>query len=328
MVVSIHHHTIEGLSVRLSPLRVLCAAVIPLLVLTACSKDKAPAAQPPSALDVITVGGTDKAPTLTLKTKPLTVTATTTKVVTAGKGAKTTKTDQVTFNYVMVNGKDGKQADTNFDKTPMSWDLANPQIKGLSNGLTGQLVGSRLLIAIPPADAFGAQGNPQMGFGATDNLIFLIDLISAATPVAPLKTATGDPVTPPAGLPTVKVDAKGVPVVTVPKTPPSTKAVVQLLIKGKGPAIKADQELTLAYTGLIYGTGKSFDSSYTKGEPLKLPANQFVPGFTKGMVGQTVGSRVLLVLPPADGYGAEGNSGAGIKGTDTIVFIVDILAAT
>ncbi|MDQ5840848.1 MAG: FKBP-type peptidyl-prolyl cis-trans isomerase [Chloroflexota bacterium] len=323
MVASIHHQTIEGLRVHLSPLRVLSAAVIPLLFLTACAHEKAA----PSALDGITVGGTDKAPTLTFSTKPLTVTATTTKVVTAGKGAKTTKTDAVKFNYVMVNGKDGKQKDTNFDKTPMSWDLSNPQIKGLSAGLTDQLVGSRLLIAMPPADAFGAQGNPQMGFGATDNVIFLIDLISAVTPAPPLKTATGDPVTPPAGLPTVKVDAKGVPVVTVPKTPPPTKAVVQVLIKGKGPAVKADQQVTVAYTGVIYGTGKIFDSSYTSGQPLKLAVTDFVPGFTKGMVGQTVGSRVLLILPPADGYGAEGSPGAGIKGTDTIVFVVDILAA-
>ncbi len=40
-----------------------------------------------------------------------------------------------------------------------------------------------------------------------------------------------------------------------------------------------------------------------------------------------VGSRVLLVIPPADGYGKAGNSSAGIKGTDTLVFVVDILGA-
>jgi len=39
-----------------------------------------------------------------------------------------------------------------------------------------------------------------------------------------------------------------------------------------------------------------------------------------------VGSRILLVLPPADGYGAQGNP-PKIAGDDTLVFVVDILAA-
>ena len=34
-----------------------------------------------------------------------------------------------------------------------------------------------------------------------------------------------------------------------------------------------------------------------------------------------------MSLPPADGYGATGNSGAGITGTDTLVFVVDIVDA-
>ena len=35
----------------------------------------------------------------------------------------------------------------------------------------------------------------------------------------------------------------------------------------------------------------------------------------------------MLVIPPADGYGKAGNSQAGIKGTDTLVFVVDLLGA-
>jgi len=312
--------------VRLFRLRVVAAAVIPLVFLAACgsgNSDKNPA----DALDAITVGGTAAAPTLALKTKPLTVKATTTKVITAGKGAKLTKTNSITFNYIIVNGKDGKQIESSFGKGAVSQDLsADTLLPGLGKGLSGQQVGSRLLVAIPPADAFGADGNPPT-IGPTDTIVFLIDVVSATTP---LKTATGAAVAPKAGLPTVKVDAKGVPVVTVPKTKPSAKLVVQLLIKGDGPVVKAGQTLSAAYTGLVYGTGKVFDSSYESGNLLNQPVGkgQLVPGFDKGIVGQTVGSRVLLVLPPAEGYGKAGNPQAGIKGTDTIVFVVDILAAT
>ena len=55
--------------------------------------------------------------------------------------------------------------------------------------------------------------------------------------------------------------------------------------------------------------------------------SQLIPGWDKGLVGQHIGSRVLLVIPPADGYGKTGNPQAGIKGTDTLVFVVDVLGA-
>jgi len=35
---------------------------------------------------------------------------------------------------------------------------------------------------------------------------------------------------------------------------------------------------------------------------------------------------MLLVVPPSEGYGAAGQ-GTKISGTDTLVFVVDILAA-
>jgi peptidylprolyl isomerase len=318
------HQQPKVISVRLSRLRVVSAAVIPLVFLAACGSSKTDGK--PSPLDVVSVGGTAKAPTVVFEKKPLTVQATTTRVVTPGKGPALTKTNAVTFNYVLVNGKNGKQIDTSFGKRPAGMDLSSPPLPGLSKGVVGQQVGSRLLVAMPAADGFGPQGNPQAGFGPSDTVLLLIDVVSASTP---LKTATGDPVTPRAGLPTVKVDAKGVPVVTVPKTPPPAKLVIQPLIKGKGPAVKAGQLLTANYVGLVYGTGKVFDSSYKSGNRLKqtVGAGQLVPGFDKGIVGQTVGSRVLLVMPPADGYGKTGNPSAGIKGTDTIVFVVDILSA-
>jgi peptidylprolyl isomerase len=115
----------------------------------------------------------------------------------------------------------------------------------------------------------------------------------------------------------------------VPKTPAPTKLVIQPLIKGAGPVVKTGQTLTASYVGLVYGTGKVFDSSYKSGNRLEqtVGAGKLVPGFDKGIVGQTAGSRVLLVLPPAEGYGKAGNGAAGIKGTDTLVFVVDILSA-
>ena len=58
-----------------------------------------------------------------------------------------------------------------------------------------------------------------------------------------------------------------------------------------------------------------------------IGAGQVIPGWDKTLVGQKIGSRVLLVVPPKEGYGSKGSSQAGIKGTDTLVFVVDILNA-
>jgi peptidylprolyl isomerase len=52
-----------------------------------------------------------------------------------------------------------------------------------------------------------------------------------------------------------------------------------------------------------------------------------IPGWDTGLAGQTVGSRVMLVIPPKDAYGSAGQSQAGITGKDTLVFVVDIIDA-
>jgi peptidylprolyl isomerase len=300
-------------------------AVIPLVFLAACNSTK-PEAKVPNALDVVTVGGTEKAPTLAFKTKPLSVKATTTKVVTAGKGAKLSKANAITFNYLLINGKDGKQVESSFGKAAAGMDLSSATLlPGLSKGLIGQQVGTRLLLAIPPADAFGAQGNAQAGFGPTDTIVFYIQLVSASTPPT---TATGAAVPPKAGLPTVVVDGAKAAKITVPKTKAPSKLIVQPLIKGTGPVVKAGQNIKVSYTGVLWKNGKKFDASADHGSSFDTPigAGKVITGWDKGLVGQTVGSRVLLVVPPAEGYGAKGSPPL-IGAKDTLVFVIDILVA-
>jgi peptidylprolyl isomerase len=314
--------------------RLAAALAIPLLLLTACANadgggSSSTGTSANKALDSITVTGeVGSKPTVKFATKPTTLTSSGSKVVTEGTGARITKGQEVTVDYLLLNGKDGSEADTSFGKSPATFTADPAQLlPGLANGMIGKKVGSRVLVGIAPKDGFpGGQGNEQLGFGKDDALIFVLDLKTAVTPLA---KATGTPVAPKAGLPTVKEDASGTPVVTVPKTPAPKKLVVQPLIKGEGAVVEGGQTITAAYVGVIYGTGKQFDSSYTSGVPLKqrIGVGALVPGFDKGIVGQTVGSRVLLILPPAEGYGTAGNAQAGIKGTDTLVFVVDILAA-
>jgi peptidylprolyl isomerase len=77
----------------------------------------------------------------------------------------------------------------------------------------------------------------------------------------------------------------------------------------------------------VWRTGKEFDSSWSRNQPYATPigTGSVIAGWDKGLIGQTVGSRVMLVIPPKDGYGSAGQG--PIKGTDTMVFAVDILGA-
>jgi peptidylprolyl isomerase len=213
-------------------------------------------------------------------------------------------------------------------------DLSSTKLMpGLRKGLTGQQVGSRVLVAIPPADAFGAKGNPQAGLGPTDTLVYLIDLVSASTP---LSSVGGVAVPLKAGLPTAIVDGAKPAQITIPKTAAPTNLVVQPLIRGLGAVVKSGQSIKVNYTGVLWKDGKKFDASSDRGAPadVQIGTGKVIPGWDKGLVGQTVGSRILLVVPPADGYGAKGSPPIGVKGSppigakDTMVFVVDILAAT
>ena len=92
------------------------------------------------------------------------------------------------------------------------------------------------------------------------------------------------------------------------------------------------QDVVAQYTGVNWRTGQVFDSSWQRSLPysFKIGASpsQVITGWDKGLVGQTVGSRVLLVIPPSDACnGSACESQAGIKGTDTLVFVVDIISA-
>ena len=130
--------------------------------------------------------------------------------------------------------------------------------------------------------------------------------------------------TPKAGLPTVTDTAKA-PKVTVPKTKAPTSLQVQPLIRGKGVKVAATDTITFDYTWVRWSDGKLLEETYTA-KPASLALNRLLPGMAKGLVNQTVGSRVLLVIPPADGY-PQGNETPKIEKTDTLVMVVDILFA-
>lgn len=113
---------------------------------------------------------------------------------------------------------------------------------------------------------------------------------------------------------------------TFPDEGAPTGLVVQVLSEGDGPTVTAGREISVHYHGQIWN-GDVFDSSFSRGAPTSFPigVGMVIQGWDQGLVGKNVGSRVLLSIPPEKGYGVRGMPAAGIKGTDTLVFVVDIL---
>lgn len=134
---------------------------------------------------------------------------------------------------------------------------------------------------------------------------------------------------PESSLPTVSGEFGDKPEITFPDAEPPAELTTDVLSEGDGPEVAKTDLIVADYLGQVWG-GEVFDNSYdAKGEaepaPLTIPLSQLVPGWANGLEGVKVGSRVLLSLPPEEGYGEEGNEQAGIEGTDTIVFVVDVL---
>jgi FKBP-type peptidyl-prolyl cis-trans isomerase len=296
------------------------------------SASSSSASAPADTYKSVTVTGSfDKAPTVKIP-KETGTGALYTKTLIQGSGPTLTSSDSLLGQFVLYDwsGKTNKLIGSTWSEgvpTLFTGEL----LPGLEKALIGQKVGSRVLAVIPPADAFGSAGNSEIGVGPKDTVVFVVDMLQTISNTASVpgkQTYSGGGSLPTVTAPTA---AGKSPTITIPKgvTAPTTLQVKDL-IKGTGAVVKKGQLIVVQYTGVIWRTGKVFDSSWSRSEPFSTPIGegQVISGWDTGLVGQTVGSRVMLVIPPKDGYGSSGSSSAGIKGTDTLVFVVDILSAS
>jgi len=309
--------------------RRLLAILIPgLLLLTACGGS--PAAPEPTSQSSgdtakfdslkLTDNGDKKAPGVEFS-KPLEVTEPTIKVVTEGDGDRVKENQIANISILALSGADGSTLEDTFPGEPEPLPLdeeLKTQSPVIYSAFVGSKVGSSLALAIPgkAATAEGAAAQPTQLL-----LIKVLSTKDAPQTVAPLAKPEGETVTPPAGLPTVKDNDKGVPEISVDGIAAPTALVSQDLIKGTGAEVKETDTLTVNYVGVNLVGGTKFDSSFDRGEPASFPLTGVIPGWTQGLAGKTVGSRVLLVVPKDLAYGDAGQGEA--KGD--LVFVVDIL---
>ncbi len=215
--------------------------------------------------------------------------------------------------------------DTYGTDRPLTMKLGQQQlIIGLETGLTGIKVGERRQIVIPAAEAYGADGNPAQDIGADEDLVFIVDLVSVTdSPVvcneaAPLPEGTRE------GKPTE---------VEMPVEAPVDEVTTTVLTEGDGPEATKESYLTVDYVGVSCASGRQFDSSWDREEPITIAmagatptdtAFSVIPGWTEGLEGQKQGSTVQIDIPFEDGYGTAGRP-PDIGTSDPLVFIVKII---
>jgi FKBP-type peptidyl-prolyl cis-trans isomerase len=204
-------------------------------------------------------------------------------------------------------------------------------LPGLTTALKGARLGSRIVAVLPPKYGYGTEGNSELEVTGKDTLVWVIDLLQQFSST---QSATGSQVSNGGGkLPSVTAQPNQAPVVKVPKNSPPSKLSVTTLVQGSGPKLAKGDTVVTQYVGVDWRTGKVFGSSWPSAEDaagellsFQVGGKQVIKGLTNAVLGVPVGSRVMVVVPPALGYGPDGGQpSAGIDKNDSLVFVLDVI---
>ncbi|GAB3253538.1 FKBP-type peptidyl-prolyl cis-trans isomerase [Nocardioides dilutus] len=246
-----------------------------------------------------------------------------------GDGDAVAAGDTVSTYLWVGNGTAQEQVFSDYDNgAPESIPNDPDQLDAVFSALfDGQTYGSRVVAVAIASEVLG-DGENQLGVAPTDSLVIVADLVEKEA-AAPTPTDDKAEDASPDEQPTVvEKDGKPTGLDFADIDEPALDTPVQRLVlkEGDGAAVKATDTVTVQYLGSTYDAEAPFDESYSDGQPLTSPLSGLIQGWTIGLTGVKVGSRVLLQIPPAFGYGAQG-SGESIPGNATLWFVIDVVKA-
>ncbi|MCX8529163.1 MAG: FKBP-type peptidyl-prolyl cis-trans isomerase [Rhodoluna sp.] len=241
-----------------------------------------------------------------------------TKVITEGKGPKITGGQYINFEFAQAVGATGKvSGNSKFDGTDAQSQFLDAS-SNLCKAFGGVREGSRVALLIPSSIMSAGEKVPSSG-------VIVFDIKKVYLP-----HAVGDEQGNQNGLPTVIRATNGQPTVQFANGSAPKELTVVPLIKGWGEQIASDhgEKVMIHYAGWVWNTHVKFDSSWDNKRPVQfdLATRSLIDGMVKGLNGQTVGSQVLLVIPPSLGYKAQELQ--NIPANSTLIFVVDILGVT
>jgi peptidylprolyl isomerase len=299
----------------------LILPVVLLLALTACGSGTASSTKTYEGLDAVTITG-DFGSQPTVKWKgEMTADKAVIKTLHEGDGAAIQDGDKIDTNIWIGNGYTQQKAYSTYDDgKPQTLTVSSSLSKPFLDAMTGQKIGARVAITAPADALFGEGGNPDLSIGNKDTVLVILDLMEPfAEPKAEDVPQSRLPSPVLQGGDPVSLDFSGVP------APKAGDGLLRHVIKvGKGIPVTQDMTLKVNYLGMVYQGDKPFDESYSK-EPASFALTSVVPGWTYGLSGMTVGSRVELAIPPDLGYGAQAKT--GIPANSTLYFVINIISA-
>ncbi len=259
-----------------------------------------------------------------------------------GTGEALAKDDKVFVNYVVGNGYTRTATIDSFGEDAPAVELtvgaeqtAEPQtLDDVINNVLGTYVepgvtkGSRIVLTGDSESIFGPiAGSPALaaeGIGNDDGLVVVMDVEDVTVLDGPDGAVGKNP----GWAPKLVFNGNGpsgFDFAGIEEPAEKAKLVFSSLKTGTGAKVEKGDLLVLNYLGAVYDGAKPFDESYSK-EPITAPVGGFVEGFNQALEGQTVGSRVVMRIPPALGYKDQAQ-GEQIPANSTLYFVVDILAA-
>lgn len=249
------------------------------------------------------------------------------QVITEGDGNPLKLNETFLLHLYIGNATSGDDAISTYDQeVPIQVVASEDQLfKAVLDEIVGQPRGTRLAITAPVEDVWGPQGAPQLKLKASDEAVFVADIVSVQ-PTEVIDGPEGTDVEPPADAPTViEEDGKvtGLDFSEAPKKAPKDLTVIPL-VEGDGPVAEPESMVTFNYYGAVWGEAKPFDESYSREPaPFGVGVNGLIGAWDKEIPGLKRGSRVLIIAPADEAYGDQEQP--NIPAGSTLTFVVDVL---
>ncbi|WP_395245406.1 FKBP-type peptidyl-prolyl cis-trans isomerase [Agromyces sp. MMS24-K17] len=241
-----------------------------------------------------------------------------TTVVIEGDGDATKPGDTANVVITMFNGTSGEQ----LVSQPATLGIADETLlESFRAAIDCQPYGTRTVTVAPPASLYGETGNESIGVAAGDSVVIVADVVDEY--VEPEAEPLPTPSEWTENVPEVTQNGDAAPTITIPDAAPSTELQLKVLEQGDGATVADGDSVTVNYVGINWDTKETFDSSFDRGEPATFTTSGVIPGFGAALVGQQVGTKLIVTIPPELGYGTEESSNG--LGGHTLVFYVEIL---
>jgi hypothetical protein len=237
--------------------------------------------------------------------------------------------DVVDANYVVYSGKTGDIITSSYAE-PGSDAPAAEALRlsaggdtALSQAVACAAPGATIVLTTTIESLFGpGAASPEMDIAAADTAVVVLDV----TGTHPGR-AEGDARPGQQGMPAIALAADGRPGVTFPGGPAPAELTVMQSIEGTGEPVAEGDSVLLHYTGIVWETEEVFDSSWERGTPsvMTIDDANLIPGFVDAVVGQPIGSQVVVSIPQELGYSDPATRPASIQEGDHLLFVIDIL---